>query len=484
VRAGAASRLAKEAAVGLFLVRHQHEPARCPAGDADIGAMLLNYLSRPNVRAHGVTIQSEAVVHGEHTLFMIVEASDAERVRSFMAPFEDAGSVDVFPASTCVRVVASGGCGAPLPGVDEAGVAIDPEEACHEAIEEGLVVHRAHPLNCETSIPALIGGVVMPNAHFYVRNHFHIPKLDPATWRLTVGGLVERPLSLSLRDLTTMRSEAMVVTLECAGNGRDGVEPRVDGEQWRMGAVSTAEWTGVPLVEVLDRAGIRSDASELVFRGADRGHVDGKGTIGFERSLPVDTARGADALLAYAMNGEPLPLQHGYPVRLVVPSWYGVASVKWLAEIEAVAEPFTGYFQHDKYWFETPRDGGVVRDPVSLQRVRALITEPSATEPLECGDIAVRGVAWSGAAPIARVEVAVDGGPWQEARLIGDRHRHSWQWWELMTRIDRTGAVTIRCRATDLAGRAQPEAPEWNRFGYGNNSIQTITLQVGTTARA
>jgi hypothetical protein len=116
--------------------------------------------------------------------------------------------------------------------------------------------------------------------------------------------------------------------------------------------------------------------------------------------------------------------------------------------------------------------------------VRALITEPSPTVPLECGEVAVRGVAWSGAAPIARVEVAVDGGPWQEARLIGDRHRHSWQWWELITRIDRAGTVTIRCRATDLAGRTQPEAPEWNRFGYGNNSIQTITLQVGATQPA
>src|SRR5438093_8962402 len=139
--------------------------------------------------------------------------------------------LEVVPASTCVRVVASGGCAASIPVVDEPVSALDPEEACQHAIDAGLVVHRAHPLNCETSIPALIGGVVMPNAHFYVRNHFQIPRLDTSTWRLQVGGLVERPLTLGLRDLTRMRSESMVVTLECAGNGRYALDPPVEGEK-------------------------------------------------------------------------------------------------------------------------------------------------------------------------------------------------------------------------------------------------------------
>jgi DMSO/TMAO reductase YedYZ molybdopterin-dependent catalytic subunit len=324
----------------------------------------------------------------------------------------------------------------------------------------------------------LIGGVVMPNAHFYVRNHFQIPMLDASTWRLRVGGLVERTLALGLRDLTTMRSETLVVTLECAGNGRYRLDPPVEGEKWRTGAVSTAEWTGVPLVEVLDRAGIKPEAAEVVFRGADSGRVDGHGEVAFERSLTVDTARDSQALLAYAMNGEQLPMQHGFPVRLIVPGWYGVASVKWLTHIEAVPDAFDGYFQATKYWFEVVKDGQTVRDPVTLQRVRALITEPASDDDLPVGDLAVRGVAWSGAAPIARVDVSVDGGPWQEARLIGSRHRHSWQWWELITRVERPGAISLCARATDLAGRTQPDAPEWNRNGYGNNAIEALTVRL------
>ncbi len=465
--------------MALFIVRHQHQAERCPAADPDMGATLLNYLSRPNVRLHDVEIRGEAIIQGEHTLYMIVESSHQDRVNEFMKPFAMAGPVDVYPASTCARVVASGGCAAPMPVVDEIVPALDPEEACQRAIEAGLVVHRAHPLNCEASIPALIGGVVMPNAHFYVRNHFQIPLLDPPTWRLKVGGLVERPLSLSLRDLHNMRSRTLVVTLECAGNGRSTLNPAVDGERWRLGAVSTAEWTGVPLVEVLDRSGVKSGAGEVVFRGADAGLVDrGTETISFERSLKLDDARHSEALLAYAMNGEPLPIQHGRPLRVIVPGWYGVASVKWLTELEVIEGPFSGYFQTDKYFYEWGREGQAVREPVTLQRVRALITEPGPDEEVEHGDLAIRGVAWSGVAPIARVEVSVGGGPWQETRLVGERNRHSWQWWELITRVDRPGRATLRARATDLAGRTQPEQPEWNRLGYGANAIQEVVVRL------
>ncbi len=332
--------------------------------------------------------------------------------------------------------------------LDEMMPAFDPEDACRRAIEAGgggLVVHRTHPLNCETSIPALLGGVVMPNAHFYVRNHFELPALDPATWQLSVGGLVERSLKLSLRDLMNMPSETLFVTLECAGNGRTTLDPPVEGEKWDFGAVSTAEWKGVPLVEVLDRAGIRPAAREVVFRGADSGTLPGR---------------------------------NDNPLRLVVPGWYAVASVKWLTEIEAIERPFTGQFQTGSYFYEGKRDGEITREPVTLQRVRSLITEPRPDEEIELGDVAIRGVAWSGAAPIERVDVRVGDRDWQDARLIGRRHRHSWQWWELITRIEEQGATTIRARATDLAGRKQPNEQQWNRLGYGNNLVHEVPVLV------
>jgi DMSO/TMAO reductase YedYZ molybdopterin-dependent catalytic subunit len=463
----------------LFVVRHQHDHLHCPAADPDNGAHLLNYLSRPNVRKHGVTVHAEAVVRGEHTLYMIVEASDETSVRTYMAPFAMAGSLDVYPASTCAGVVSRGGCDAALPDQYGAVPALDPEEACQQAIEDGLVVHRAHPLNGEISIPALIGGVVMPNPRFYIRNHFQIPKFELSDWRLKVCGLVERPLTLSWRDILGMPAHAQVITLECAGNGRSRLEPRVPGEQWNLGAVSTAEWTGVPLVEVLDRAGIATSGRYIVFRGADSGRLNGHGgEIAFERSLSLDDARGSEALLAYAMNGESLPLQHGFPLRLIVPSWYAVASVKWITEIEVVDRPFEGHYQTGSYYFEREAGGHVEREPLTLQRVRSLITEPADDAQVDPGALVVRGVAWSGAAPIRGVDVRLDDEPWQPARMLGEPRRHSWQWWELITSVGRPGSHLVRARASDTSGRVQPETPEWNRLGYCNNAIQKVPITV------
>jgi DMSO/TMAO reductase YedYZ molybdopterin-dependent catalytic subunit len=276
-----------------------------------------------------------------------------------------------------------------------------------------------------------------------------------------------------------MRSQTLAVTLECAGNGRSQFDPPIEGEKWNLGAVSTAEWTGVPLIEVLERADIKTDAREVVFRGADHGAVKGQvGTIDYSRSLKLEEAREGEALLAYAMNGEALPMRHGYPLRLIVPGWYGMASVKWLTEIEVIDRAFEGHFQVNAYFYEWERDGQVVREPLSLQNVRSLITEPSADEEVGRGELAIRGVAWSGAAPIARVDVSIGGGPWQRAHLVGERTRHSWQWWELVTSIDEPGLTPIRARAADLAGRTQPEEPKWNRLGYGNNAIQEVPVRI------
>jgi DMSO/TMAO reductase YedYZ molybdopterin-dependent catalytic subunit/rhodanese-related sulfurtransferase/glyoxylase-like metal-dependent hydrolase (beta-lactamase superfamily II) len=345
--------------------------------------------------------------------------------------------------------------------------------------DDGLVVHREHPLNCETSIPALIGGVVMPNARFYVRNHFETPSLDATEWRLAIGGLVDHPLELSLRDVQNLRSQTLVATLECAGNGRSMLVPPVEGEQWQLGAVSTAEWTGVALLDVLEMCSPAPGAQAIVFRGADSGLIDpSRPPVRFERGLSIDEASRSEALLAYAMNGDPLPAEHGYPLRLIVPGWYAVASVKWLTDIELIAAPLEAYFQTERYVFEWERGGDIVTEPVRLQRVRSLITSPGSGDEIEPGPLPVRGVAWSGMAAIAGVDVQVGDGPWQPAELIGDRRRHSWQRWELLTDLTDRGATTVRSRATDLEGRVQPAQPEWNRLGYGANAIQVVPIMV------
>jgi DMSO/TMAO reductase YedYZ molybdopterin-dependent catalytic subunit len=454
----------------VFVVRHQHSAEHCPAADFAVGASLLNHLSRTNATRQGVRIRGEAVL-AAHTLVMIAEADNEETLRAFLRPFEQAGTVEVESASTCAQVVAGGGCQALQPMTDPNVPALSPDEACQEALDAGLVVHRAHPLNSETPLPALTGGAIMPNARFYVRNHFQIPHLESSFWRLVVSGLVARPLSLTLAELRALPSHSAVVTLECAGNGRSTLQPVVPGEQWGLGAASTAEWSGVLLTEVLEQAGVLPEAREVVFRGADCGEVEDRhGQIYFERSLAVHRLAEKGALLAYAMNGEDLPAHHGSPLRLVVPGWYAVASVKWLTHIELIDHALDAHFQVDRYHI----DG----EPLSLQRVRSVIIEPRPGEPIHPGAVVVRGVAWSGAAPIASVELSVDQGPWQPATLIGEPRRHSWQWWEVRTRVDRAGQVSIRARAADQAGRIQPDEPVWNSLGYANNAVHEVLLTV------
>ncbi len=344
------------------------------------------------------------------------------------------------------------------------------------AAQAGLVVHQSESLNCEAR-PAMLGRALTPTAEFYRRNHFPIPLLDEAVWRLDVGGMVRRPLRLSLHELTQLRAESAVVTLECAGNGRSLFRPPTPGVQWGFGAAGTAEWTGPLLAEVLDRAGIQPGAQEVIFGGADQGTIEGTTQQArFERSMPVRDAMESGALLAYAMNGHPLPARHGYPLRLIVPGWYAVASVKWLTDITVVAEPFRGYFQDDHYVYEW--DNGARREPVRLLPVRALITRPATGQRLACGTLIVRGLAWSGAAPIARVDVSVAGGPWQKARLSGVPSAHGWQEWEFLADGLHPGDAALRARATDMAGRVQPEQPEWNRLGYAANFIHEIVVSL------
>jgi DMSO/TMAO reductase YedYZ molybdopterin-dependent catalytic subunit len=361
--------------------------------------------------------------------------------------------------------------------IDEADRGAD--QSSQPSVDAGLVVRSTRPLNGEIPVSALTGSMIVPNAHFYIRCHFDVPKLEAESYRLTVSGLVERPLSLGLDAISNIPSETRTVTLECAGNGRTLFHPPIAGEQWTLGAVSTAEWTGVPLVKILNQAGVRHSAQEVLFRGADGGAVDGHSdSINFERSLGLDDPILQDTLLVYAMNGETLPIEHGYPLRLVVPGWYAVASVKWLTEITLIGEPFVGHYQKQKYWYEWEREGRVIRKPVRRQQVRALIVGPIAGQEVPRGELTIRGVAWSGTAPVAEVEVSVDDGGWEKARLMGERKPYCWRWWELVKRCDSPGVLNLRARATDLSGNTQPNSAEWNRLGYGNNSIQQVLITV------
>lgn len=346
------------------------------------------------------------------------------------------------------------------------------------AIDPRLKVVTEHPTNAETPLD-FQRGIITPNDLFFMRNRFAFPEIDAAGWRLDVSGLVERPLSLTYDDLLTMPSRSYPATLECAGNGRSGMDPVPEGEPWEYGAVSTAEWTGVPLHLVLEMAGVAEGVTEIVAEGFDRGHVsDARGEEPFARSLPLDKAFHPDTLLAYTMNGEPLPVAHGFPLRLLVPGWYGMASVKWLASIRAITGAFDGFFQVDRYILRTSGSGAPPR-PVTQTGIRSIITTPRPGATAHIGTHLVRGYAWSGAAPVTGIEVSTDGGAsWQPAQWTSGDARYAWRAWEFHWQAVTAGAVTLQSRAHDAAGNEQPVESEWNDLGYANNAIQSIPVNV------
>jgi DMSO/TMAO reductase YedYZ molybdopterin-dependent catalytic subunit len=347
-----------------------------------------------------------------------------------------------------------------------------------------LLVVTPEPFNAERRLDAQLG-VLTPNPAFYVRDHFAIPQIDRTTWRLTLDGEVARPLALTYDELRALPRRALLVTLECAGNGRVGLDPPAEGEPFGYGVASTAEWTGVPLWAALEAVGgLRPSAREVLFVGADGGRNPEAGgvTMAFARSLPVERALHPDTLLAYAMNGEELPIAHGFPLRLVVPGWYGVAAVKWLVRISALASPFGGFFQRDRYVMVHPErgeTGETAATPLTTIPPRSLLVAPSGGATLARGEQRLRGLAWSGAAPVERVEVSVDDGrTWQAAEWTSEPARYAWRTWDYRWEATCAGPATLRSRAVDAAGRTQPASPEWNRLGYANNAIQAVRVTV------
>ena len=322
---------------------------------------------------------------------------------------------------------------------------------------------------------------ITPQGMHYLLSHFDIPEVDAQAWRLSIGGHVRAGLSFSLAELKQLPTRTLRVTLECAGNGRAGMTPRYPSMPWIGEAVGTAEWTGTPLRGLLEKAVPVDRASEVAFLGLDRGFDRGV-EHHYGRSLKLDQALSDDVLVVYAMNGQPLLPQHGHPCRLIVPGWYGMASVKWLSRIEVLDRPFDGFQQAVGYHYRKSADDPGV--PVTTLRVRSLMLPPGIPDwytrrrLVDAGRVELRGRAWAGAGvPVERVEVAVDG-EWRDALLAPPgAHRYAWRAWTCPWDATR-GEHLLQCRAHAADGSVQPLQPDWNTAGMGNNAVQAVQVTV------
>jgi len=348
-----------------------------------------------------------------------------------------------------------------------------------------LIVRSRTPQDLETPV-SLLTDWITPNESFFVRSHLPTPTVDRATWTLTVSGAVERPMTLRFEELQALPRVTMVATLECAGNGRAFFDPPVAGVQWQRGAVGNARWTGVRLLDVLQRAGARPTAQFVLLDGADRpvGAVPD-----FARTLPIAKATHRDTLLAFEMNGVPLPISHGHPLRAIVPSWEGAYWVKWLTGVTVLDVQHDGFFVQTAYRY--PRQpvapGSAVpaneMEPLTGMAVKSLIVSPEDGATLPSGRLRVSGFAWTGEGEVARVDVSMDGGKsWQRASLGRDREPHAWRAFEYEWRGTPSRTYTVVSRATDSRGRTQGDVPAWNPSGYLWNAPDRVTVTVGGAA--
>jgi DMSO/TMAO reductase YedYZ molybdopterin-dependent catalytic subunit len=333
-----------------------------------------------------------------------------------------------------------------------------------------LIEINHDPFNAETP-PDAFRHFVTPTRNTYVRTNFSVPAIG-TDHQLMVAGAVADPFSIDIPDLHNLPRHKVLVTTECAGNDRTGMSPRPEGEPWGSGAVSTSHWEGVRLRDLLARAKPNADACEVLAIGADAGvRADSATQVAFARSLPLEDAMSPDTIVALRMNDEILSPLRGGPARLIVPGWYGMASVKWLTRIDVLTEEYRGYFQRQRYVYDNGREV----HPVTRTKVKSTIVSPQAGERISTPVASVWGWAWSGNGRVTSVEITTNVEPQSyTARLEPSDSRHAWTRWEVQLPLRSPGEYWLTSRATDETEAAQPEQPSWNRLGYGNNATRTV----------
>ncbi|HSA62826.1 MAG TPA: sulfite oxidase [Nitrospiraceae bacterium] len=371
-----------------------------------------------------------------------------------------------------------------------AGLAIwrglQPALAEHAASTETgpLTMRVMRPYDAETPVREFTS-FLTPNHRFFVRSHFGPPApelIAEANWKLRVGGLVERSLEFTLKELRQLEAVTITAVVQCSGNGRAFHRPKVPGVQWERGAVGNAEWTGVRLRDLLAKAGVRGDAHHVQLQGADRPVVASVPL--FTRSIPLEKALHPDTILAYEMNGRPLPLLHGAPLRVITPGWMADSCTKWLTEITVQADEAKGYYMQTAYRVPArPVEVGttpkVPSNPVEAMVVKSLIAAPQEGGTVKVGPVAVQGVAWSGEAKVVKVEVSIDEGKtWEPARLVGEDTPYAWRQWQWVWKAGTAGTATILCRATDARGETQPATTPWNPSGFLWNGWDRVSVTV------
>jgi len=348
----------------------------------------------------------------------------------------------------------------------------------------GLIIRQKEPRNLEAPFDR-IDSYLTPAELFYIRSHFTTPDVDADSYELRIDGAVRQPFALSYEELRRMPSETRIATLECAGNGRVFLVPQVQGAQWELGAVGNAEWTGVPLRTLLERAELAEDACEIVLEGADRGTPKEEplppDPISYAWGLPRAKAIAPEGLIAYAMNGRDLSPDHGFPVRAIVPGHYGMASVKWLTRIQAVREPFHGYWQTSDYAYWASMDGKPVRRALGEMQLKSEIARPGVYETLPANRMyTVCGAAWAGETDVIEIAVSTDGGrTWANAKFLDPVRRHAWRRWKFdWLTPKKPGRCTLLARARDAGGMLQPDRHDQNYGVYVINHSLPIEVFV------